>query len=79
MLLGLTASHIFIIQPLGTSQNLLQRQDNVWGKKFAMLFKDGVHSTRLFGFDLEPEFIDIGCQLFRNSDKLQVALVLEAL
>ena len=34
------------------------------------MFKEGVPATQLYGFDLQPAFIDMGYELFRDRGKL---------
>ncbi|KAK0511129.1 hypothetical protein JMJ35_006681 [Cladonia borealis] len=50
-------------------------QDVALGKEIRYLVQDGVPSTQLYGFDLEPEFIELGYQLFRDRDRLQATFV----
>ena len=46
-----------------------------FGQEIRYLVRDGVPSAQLYGFDLEPEFIDLGYRLFRDRDKLQATFV----
>ena len=46
-----------------------------FGQEIRYLVQDGVPSTQLYGFDLEPEFIHLGYQLFRDRDKVQATFV----
>ena len=40
-----------------------------------LAYNEGIPSTQLYGFDLEPAFIDIGYELFCDRDKLQAHLL----
>lgn len=46
-----------------------------FGQEIRYMVQDGVPSTQLYGFDLEPDFIELGYQLFRDRDKLQATFV----
>ena len=42
-----------------------------FGQEIRYLVRDGVDSAQLYGFDLEPEFLELGYELFRDRGKLQ--------
>ena len=42
-----------------------------FGQEIRYLVQDRVPSAQLYGFDLVPDFIDLGYELFRDRDKLQ--------
>ena len=46
-----------------------------FGHEIRYLVQDGVHSSQLYGFDLEPDFIELGYHLFRDRDRLQAIFV----
>jgi SAM-dependent methyltransferase len=46
------------------------------GQVLRKLAVDGVDSTRLYGTDLEPRFVDIGYDLFRDGDKFKGTFVI---
>ena len=39
-----------------------------------LVFKEGIAATQLYGFDLEPAFIDLGYELFRDRDILHAQM-----
>ena len=39
------------------------------------MFNENVPSTQLYGFDLEPAFIDLGYELFQDRDKLLATML----
>ncbi|GAW13796.1 hypothetical protein ANO14919_031860 [Xylariales sp. No.14919] len=45
------------------------------GQVLRKLAFDGVHSSRLYGTDIEPRFLDMGYDLFRDRDKFQGGFV----
>ncbi|KAI9813674.1 MAG: hypothetical protein M1827_003745 [Pycnora praestabilis] len=40
-----------------------------------LVFVEGIPATQLYGFDLEPAFIDMGYELFRDRDKLHANML----
>ena len=40
-----------------------------------LVHNEGIPSTQLYGFDLEPAFIDMGYELFRDQDKLHAHML----
>ena len=39
------------------------------------MFNENVPSTQLYGFDLEPAFINLGYDLFQDRDKLRATML----
>ena len=46
-----------------------------FGQELRYLVRDGIPSTQLYAFDLEPEFIELGYELFRDRAKIQANFV----
>ncbi|KAI0602034.1 hypothetical protein F4775DRAFT_296650 [Biscogniauxia sp. FL1348] len=45
------------------------------GQMLRQLAFDGVDSTKLYGIDVEPRFLDLGYELFRDKGKLRATLI----
>ena len=46
-----------------------------FGQELRYLVHDGIPSSQLYGFDLEPAFIELGYELFRDQTKIQTTFV----
>ena len=46
-----------------------------FGTETRYLANEGIPSSQLYGFDLEPKFLDLGYDLFRDRGKMQATFV----
>ena len=72
--LSLLPFYITVLERIRSGATFLDA-GSCFGQEIRYLVQDGVPSSQLYGFDLEPEFIELGYQIFRDRDKLQATFV----